>query len=132
MNTLTGQISSIETKGSLSLVKIQVGTTVLTTIVIDTPQTAPFLKVDSPIKALFKETEVVIGLDQNHAISMQNRLLGTIKAIEYGDLLSKVLVQTETGSIASIITTQAVKQLELAVDMAVQAMVKTNEIMISE
>lgn len=132
LNTLTGQISSIETKGSLSLVKIQAGATVLTSIVIDTPQTAPFLKIGSPVNALFKETEVVIGLDQNHAISMQNRLSGTIKSIEHGDLLTKVLVQTETNSIASIITTTAVKQLGLTEGMAVQALVKTNEIMLSE
>lgn len=132
MNILTGQISSIETKDSLSLVKILVGATTLTTIIIDTPVSAPFLKVGTTVKALFKETEVVVGLDEQHAISIQNRLPGTIKDITYGDLLTKVSIQTETNSITAIITTQAVKELALTDGLSIQAMIKTNEIMLSE
>lgn len=134
MNTLVGHILSIETEGSLSLVKIKVGKHTLTSIVIDTPQTATFLKTGTQVKVLFKETEVVIGLDQNHAISIQNRLSGTIKKIEETTLLTKVLIETETETdlITSIITTDAVAQLKLVEGMAVQAMIKTNEIMLSE
>jgi molybdopterin-binding protein len=39
---------------------------------------------------------------------------------------------TSVGIISSIITTNAVKQLELKEGVAVTAMVKTNEILISE
>ena len=131
MNTLSGQISSVETKGSLSLVKLQVEDIILTTIVIDTPETARFLQAGNAVKALFKETEVVLSLDAKQAISIENRLIGTIETIEQGDLLVKVVLQIGTLSISSIITTESFNALNLASGAQVTALIKSNEIMLS-
>lgn len=111
---------------------IQAGSNELTAIVIDTPETLPLLKLDNEVKAIFKETEVAIGLEQKHMISMQNQLSGTIMSIDESELLSKVVLQIETGEISSIITTKAVEILNLNVGDKAIALIKTNEIMLSE
>ncbi len=74
MNQLSGEIESIETKDSLSLVSVKVGTTILSAIVIKTPQTASYLKIGNPIQVIFKATEVTVGSGCVHHISPQNRL----------------------------------------------------------
>ena len=132
MNSISGKISSIKTSESLSLVHIQAGSNELTAIVIDTPETLPLLKVGNEVKAIFKETEVAIGLDQKHMVSMQNQLSGTIKRIDTSELLSKVVLQIETGEVSSIITTKAIETLNLHVGNKAIALIKTNEIMLSE
>ena len=132
MNTLKGIVESVTVKKSLSLVKIKVGPYNMTTIVIDTPDSSPYLKRGKPVSVIFKETEVILGKGNNHQISLQNKVNGTIASIESGDLLSKVSLETEVGKIVSVITTNAVKQLELGIGVEVTAMVKTNEVMLSE
>lgn len=111
---------------------IQAGSNELTAIVIDTPETLPLLKLGNEVKAVFKETEVAIGLEQKHMISMQNQLSGTIMSIDESELLSKVVLQIETGEISSIITTKAVEALNLYIGDKAIALIKTNEIMLSE
>jgi molybdopterin-binding protein len=132
MNTLKGIVDSVTVKKSLSLVKIKVGPYNMTTIVIDTPESSPYLKHGEPVSVIFKETEVIIGKGNNHHISLQNKIMGTIESIESGDLLSKVILTTEVGKIVSVITTNAVSQLQLEIGAEVTAMVKTNEVMLSE
>lgn len=132
MNTLVGTITKIETSDSLSLVEVTVGAITLKTILIETDNTAPYLKKGNSINVIFKETEVVIGKGINHQVSMQNKIPGTILEIEQGGLLSKLTIETTVGKIKSIITSNAVEQLTLAVGEKVVAMIKTNEIMISE
>ncbi len=132
MNSISGKISSIETSGSLSLVGIEAGSVYLTSIVIDTPTTLPLLKIGNKVQAIFKETEVAIGTEEKQKVSLQNQLPGTIKRIETSELLTKVVIQTETNQISSIITTKAVETLGLVEEMSVTALIKTNEIMISE
>lgn len=132
MNSVSGKISAIQTSGSLSLIHIEAATFQLTSILIDTPATLPILKIGNPVKAIIKETEVAIGLEEKQKISFQNQLPGTIKSMESSELLTKIVIQIGTEEISSIITTKAVETLGLAEDMFVVALIKTNEIMISE
>ena len=132
MNKLQGSINNIITSESLSLVYILVSNTKITAIVIDTPTTNPLLQIGKAVTAIFKETEVIIGTGTNHTISMQNKFVGPILSIESKDLLSKLIIDTTVGRITSIITTNAVKQLKLVVGLEVTAMVKTNEILVTE
>jgi len=131
MNKLQGTIYQIQSQDSLSLVKVTVDELNLTAIVIDTPQTADYLKVGQVVQVMFKETEVVIGKGDTQAISLQNQLPGQVAAIEKGSLLCKLKVSTKVGEITSIITTRAVEQLALELGSAVVAMIKTNEMMLS-
>ena len=132
MNSLSGLINQIEVNGSLSLVSIKVGECDFKSIVVETPETAEFLRIDGPINVLFKETEVIISTDSDPQISLRNKMVATIKAIDKGKLLSKITMETNAGKVISIITTNAVKQLNLVEGGQVLAMVKTNEVLLSE
>ncbi|HYW95468.1 MAG TPA: TOBE domain-containing protein, partial [Bacteroidales bacterium] len=115
MNKLNGHIQEIDVSGSLSLITIRVGDALqLKSIVIETPETAEWLREGNPVKVLFKETEVVIGTGDNLSISLQNRMKGDITKIERGRLISRVFVGTPAGVIISVISTNAVNQLNLA------------------
>jgi len=132
MNSLEGHIIEVNTSGSLSLVSVRVGPNVVVkAIVIDTPETASYLEAEQPINVLFKETEVIIGANDNCNISLQNKITGTVKEIEKGALLSRVVVQTKVKDIISVISSNAVNELGLKENMKVTAMIKLNEIMLS-
>lgn len=132
MNILIGKIEEIKVNGSLSLIHVRVEQTILSTIVIDTPKTTSYLQLGNTVKVIFKETEVIIGKGTHHTISLQNKLTGKIESIEPGELLSKLTLDTSAGKVTSIITTNAVNNLQLKKDSEVTAMIKTNELMLSE
>lgn len=133
MNRLGGDITKIEVNGSLSLVTVKISEELtLKSIVIETPETADYLKIGTPVKVIFKETEVVVGSKADHAISLQNRFKGVIGKIEKGALISKVVMETGVGEIAAVISTNAVETLSLKIGSEVVGMVKLNEIMLAE
>lgn len=133
MNSLQGHIKEVQVNGSLSLVTVALSDELLfKAVIIETPETASYLREGHLVKVLFKETEVVIGKDIKHIISLQNQIRGEIKRVERGQLLSNIIINTPAGDISSIITTNAVDQLSLKEELTVCAMVKTNEIMLSE
>lgn len=133
MNSLKGHIKEVQVNGSLSLVTVALSDEILfKAVIIETPETASYLSKGQLVKVLFKETEVVIGKDIKHLISLQNQIRGKIKRVERGQLLSNIIINTPAGDISSIITTNAVDQLSLKEELTVCAMVKTNEIMLSE
>jgi molybdate transport system regulatory protein len=131
MNVLPGSIQEIRTEGHLSLIKIKIDNDLFSSIVIDTPQTAAHLMIDAPINMLFKENEVVIAKVFAGQISLQNRFTCTIRSIEKGKLLSKLVLNYHQHTITSLITTNAVEQLQCVVGDEITAMVKTNEISLS-
>jgi len=133
MNSLQGHIVNIEVSGNLSIVSVAISEQILLkAIVIETPETASYLQKGRQISMLFKETEVIIGTGKNNAISLQNKIPGRIKHIEKGKLLSKIILDISNGEIISIISTNAVDQLGLKVHLNVTAMIKLNEVMLSE
>lgn len=131
MNIIDGKITAIVSSGSLSKVEVMAGQHVFKTIVIDTPETNAYLRMDHSVKLLFKETEVAIGVGDLSNISLQNRIVGTIQKLELGDLQAKVTLETSVGNITSIITVDAVQQLQLKEKMNATALIKTNEVMLS-
>jgi molybdate transport system regulatory protein len=90
MNTLNGNITAIQSHEGISLVKVESNDTIFTSIVLDTPETASYLKTGHSVKIIFKETEVIISKDSSPNISLQNRLDCTIESIKKGVLLSQI------------------------------------------
>lgn len=131
MNTLIGNITNIETSENLSLVKVAVGSTIFTSIVIDTPETLSYLKVGNSVKVYFKETEVIISADKHLNISLQNKIACKIITIKYGQLLSELQLAFDNQTISSIITTNACNTLNLIENDTILALIKTNEISLS-
>ena len=131
MNTLDGNITTIQSHEGISLVKVQSNNTVFTSIVLDTPETASYLQTGHSVKIIFKETEVIISKDFAPNISIQNRLNCTIESIKKGVLLSQINLKFAEAIIESIITTNACEQLQLEKNDTVLALVKTNEVSLS-
>jgi molybdopterin-binding protein len=132
MNSLKGEIEHIDISGNLSLVGIKVGDCQFKSIVVETPETVDYLRVGGAVDVLFKETEVIIGLGDNMQISLRNKMISTITSIKKGKLLAKLVLQTNAGEVISIITSNAVENLNLKEGMQVMAMVKTNEILLAK
>ena len=132
MNRLQGVIKEVITEGALSIVRIESKDTIFSSIVIDTPQTNTDLQVGRNISVIFKESEVIIGKGDVTSISLRNKLKGTILKIDMGHLLSRLSIKTSAGIISSVITTNAVENLNLSIKDEVWAMIKTNEVMISK
>ncbi|WP_074405611.1 MULTISPECIES: TOBE domain-containing protein [Aquimarina] len=132
MNVLKGEITSIKTNGSLSLVTVDVGAVFFNTIIIETPDTAPYLKQGNHIKMIFKETEVIVGKGTEHSISIQNKAIGEIINIKKGTLLNTLTIDSTVGHLTAIITSDAADQLQLEIGEKITAMIKTTEIMLSE
>lgn len=133
MNNLKGHISAVQVSGTMSIVSVTIAKNLIwKVIVIETPETSPYLVINKKITLLFKETEVIIGTGDLPNVSIQNRINGTIKQLKKGTLLSNVLINTPYGDISAILATEAIEQLQLKEDLNVTAMVKLNEIMLSK
>lgn len=132
MNILKGAIVTIKVSGNLSLITVNANGIFFKTIVIETPITASWLTIGNEINVIFKETEVVIGKGLEHFVSLQNKVPGKIIDMQQGELMSKITVDTAVGNIVAIISLDAVMQLDLQIGETVSAMIKTNEIMISQ
>jgi len=132
MNNLTGHIAGLETSGDMSIVSIGLNDQLLMkAIVIETPETADYLKEGKQVSLLFKETEVILGTGDQEAISLENKIPGTVKDLENGTLLSKVIMDTPVGEITAIISSLSATQLGLKVQTNVSVMIKINEVMLS-
>jgi len=128
VNKLIGKIVLIESTQHMSMVDIDVQGDVFSSIVLETPASASYLKQGNSVQILFKETEVSIGKNLTGLISLRNRFKGTIRRIEKSEILSKVFLNYQSQEIVSIISTRSVQKLGLIDGDAVEWLVKTNEV----
>jgi len=128
LNRLNGQIAAIDSNSHMSLVDVAVEGDVFTATLLETPETADYLKVGSKVTLLFKETEVSLAKNLSGLISLRNRFRVTITGIERGDILSVVRLDFAGKGLMSVITTRSLDRLELVVNDTVEALVKANEI----
>lgn len=133
MNKLKGQIVKIATSGNLSRVDVALSKeVVISAVVIDSPDTAAYLKKNNSVYVLFKETEVILSPDPDVRISLLNRIPGKISNLLSGDLFCEVTIETATGKIKSVISKDAWERYPMALNDQIIALVKTNEIMLQE
>jgi molybdate transport system regulatory protein len=128
VNKLIGNVILVESSPYMSMVDIDVGGDVFSSIVLETPSTASYLKQNSSIVLFFKETEVSIAKNLSGLISLRNRFKGTIKKIEKSDILTKVFLKYKSSEIVSIISTRSANKLGLMEADEVEWLVKTNEV----
>jgi len=128
MNKLYGKISQITSHEGISLVKIKTTNVELGTVLLDTPQSCDYLKIDKKITVVFKETEVAIALPNLGTISMANQINCKISKVENGEVLAKIYLTCKDTNITSIITTNSSKRLGLKEGLEVIALIKANEL----
>jgi len=133
VNCIKGKIVAIKSEGSLSLVHLETElAAILTVIVIDTPATASYLEIGKEVQALFKETEVILDLAKKRTLSIENCIPGEVMDIEEGTLMSQVRLQTVLGTLTAVITTTALQSMAISEGKNIVALIKVNEIMLSE
>ena len=132
MNRLTGRIVAVESNSHMSLVDVAVGEEVLSATLLETPATAIYLKVGQAVTLLFKETEVSLAKELSGLITLRNRVAVTVVSIERGTILSAVKLDYRGLPIISIVTTRGVDRLSLVVGDSVDALVKANEMVLSQ
>jgi len=109
MNTLHGEITDIRTEQSISLVKVLAEGHLFHSLVLDAPDTSPWLKEGAAVRVLFKETEVMIALPPDPLppgsatspllISVRNQLPCRITAITRGAILCELTLSLTPSSI---------------------------------
>lgn len=127
MNRLPGTISAVEVQGSIALIDTAVGEQCFTATLIGAGEEVATWSPGMPVTLLFKETEVSLAKNLSGLISMRNRMMSTVTAIERGKLLTKVRLDFNGHVIESIITTRSSQALGLAVGDKVEGLVKANE-----
>lgn len=132
MNRLNGKIVAIDHNRHMSLVDVAVGDDVFTATLLETPETADYLRVGADVALLFKETEVSLAKNLSGLISLRNRLPVVVRSIERGDILSAVELDYAGQTLVSVITTRGVDRLQLMIGDMVEALVKANEIALME
>ncbi|MGB5236931.1 MAG: TOBE domain-containing protein [Flavobacteriaceae bacterium] len=133
MNRLQGEISKIIEGNGLSQVTVSLGgDTTLKCLVLETPSSAPYLRIGTKRVVIFKETEVIIGKGNQTDISLQNKIPGIIRKIKEGKLLCEITVDTKSGLVIGIIGIESRTEMELKIGEPVIVMIKQNEIMLSE
>jgi molybdopterin-binding protein len=132
MNILQGVISGIQSTTHMSYVKVSLQGTSIRTVILETPDTLSYLRIDGKVKVLFKETEVILSKFNIDASSLENALSGVINKIDQGDILTRVELNTPSGKVSSIITTESFKNLNFKVSDSVFVLINSSEIMLSE
>lgn len=112
----------------MSLVDVMVGEVMFTATLLETPDSAGYLRVGHQVALLFKETEVSLAKNLQGELSLRNRFWVTVQAIELGDIMSAIKLDFGGQAITSVITTRGVNRLQLGIGEQVEALVKSNEI----
>jgi molybdate transport system regulatory protein len=132
MNKLKATILHVDSNSHMSLVDLAIGDDVLSATLLETPAQVAYLHVGKQVAVLFKETEVSLAKNLSGLISLRNRLKTKVKQIERGDILSAVTLGYQQHTIVSVITTRGMDRLKLAVGDEVEALIKANEVVLSD
>lgn len=132
MNRLKGHITAIQSNGHLSLLDVAIGTDTFTAILLETPESSPFLRLGAGVDLLFKETEISLAKNLSGLISLRNRFPVRVTGITRGAIMSEVALDYAGHALSCVITTRAVDRLGLAIGDAAEALVKANEMSLME
>ena len=128
MNVLKGTIQGIESSAHSSLVNVDVRGDHFFVVLLETPQTADYLKADRPVTLLFKESEVIIGKAVRGQLGLVNHMQAVVHSIKKGTVLTEVNMTYRNTDLAAIVPTKAADDLRLRAGETVDWFIKVNEI----
>ncbi|HEY6094552.1 MAG TPA: TOBE domain-containing protein [Gallionellaceae bacterium] len=132
MNQLRGRIVGIESNDHVSLVEVEIGGDTFSAMLLETPESAPYLAIGNEVQVLFKETEVSLAKNLSGLISLRNRVHATVRAVRSGAILSEVELDYRGQRLCSIITTRSIRRLDIRAGDEVEALIKANEVSLME
>ena len=81
---------------------------------------------------IIKSSAVLITTDISLSISARNKLNGVVENIHLGEVNSEVIINIGGDLIASVITKNAVGELDVKIGDKVTAVIKSNDVMIGK
>ncbi|RAX58345.1 hypothetical protein CCZ01_02705 [Helicobacter monodelphidis] len=128
-NQLEGKIIRIQ-KGAVNTeVCLEIGNEKITAIITNSSCQNLALQEGANAVAIIKASSVLIGLGE-FKISARNQFSGTIESIQRGTVNAEVRIKVGTQTITSIITLNALSDLNLKEDDEVKVIVKASNILI--
>ncbi len=82
------------------------------------------------ITVLIKGTDVMLAKSFSGMISARNRVVGIVKRIIHGDVVSKVFVESQEEMLHAIITNTSLKEMDIIEGNEVTAIVKSTELIL--
>jgi len=129
MNSLTAQITRIDTVENLTLVQFGLEGDSLTMMSLDLSDE---IRVGTVVKLAVKATNIALGKDIVGSLSYANQVPVTVENIENGVLLSTVTVKHANTALEAVITADSLKKMDLQIGEKVTALIKASEIYIQE
>lgn len=132
-NQLVGIIEKIESTKINSTIQVRLKSNYLITSVITTGAVENLnLKENDEVVVLIKSNSVLLSLDENINISARNKLNGVIETIHLGEVNAEIIVNIGGDLIASIITKNAIEELNIKVGDKATAIIKSSDVMIGK
>jgi len=132
MNKLKGKIIGIESSENISLIEVRTDIGNICAVVVETPETAEYLKIGNDVYVLFKETELSVGKNFSGMISLRNRFECVVDEIQKGKVLTRLVLRSGDKIIKSVITTRSAQKMGIKKGDKLTAFVKTNEVSLME
>jgi molybdopterin-binding protein len=132
MNRFDGIISNVNSSGSISIVDVECNGITFSSVVMETPSDAPYLKAENPIAILFKESEVTLAKNMSGEISVRNIVPSRVINLEKGEILSRVFLEASCGPFTAVITTRSIQRIQINPNDSVEALIKATEIILME
>src|SRR5262249_36673304 len=121
-NQLPGTVISITAGDLMATVKVRLGGGQEITAAVTLEAVEELgLTSGSTVRALIKSTEVSLGTGPVNGVSIRNQLPGMVTGVTTGAAVAGVKVQIAGGELTSVITRDAVTELDLAAGSPVVA-----------
>jgi len=132
-NQLAGVVEMIENgKINASIyIKLKSGYTMVSVITNGAVENLGLI-VGDEVVTIFKSSAVLLATDMGLNISARNKLSGVVETINFGEVNSEVVVNIGSDLIASVITKNAVGNLDVKVGDRVTAIIKSSDVMIGK
>lgn len=129
MNKLEAKITKIQNHDSLNLVSFEFEQQTLTMISLELNET---IKKNKKVILSIKSTNITLAKNLDGLISFSNKLLGKIKHIEKGELLSNIVSDINGTLIEAVITTNCFNKMNLALNDQILILFKESDLAIME
>ncbi|WP_033916454.1 TOBE domain-containing protein [Campylobacter sputorum] len=88
------------------------------------------LKIEKEAYFIFKAINVILSKDNSLKFSAANQIIGKVKDIELGSVMSKIIIDSNGLEISSVITKKSTQSLNLKQGDTVTAMIKATNIVV--
>lgn len=129
MNKLEAKITKIQSHDSLNLVNFEFKNTNLKMISLELDDS---IKENKKVVLNIKPTSITLAKNLTGLLSSSNKLLGKIKSLEKGELLSNIVSDVKDTLIETVITTNSFNKMDLKINDEIILLFKASDLSIME